>query len=421
MRVIHLSTYDCVGGAAVAAYRLNDSLNSLGIDSKMFVRVQTKISSNVIRYNPKKNSLKVKLRYYFRNRKIQKRFLTYKQIPKDLEMFSSPLSPLGKGPLSQIPEADIYHLHWITNFLDIPDLFKELVKRGKPVVWTLHDMNPFTGGCHHDDDCGKYKQSCGACPQLGSSLNKDLSFIQLKIKKLAYSLIPHSKMHIATDSNWLRDCAKQSDLLMNYQIDTVHYGLDINVFKPFDKKAARTVLNLNDKQTIISFGAANLSNVRKGFQYLVNAINRLASEYGNILLLTFGDGFPDYKINCTIKHLGPVVNPSMIAIIQNASDFFVIPSMREAFGQTCLEAMACGSPVVGFNGGGIPDMIIDGYTGYLAVERNELSLAENIKKMLREISKRQEMGSNARQFVLDNFTLELQAEKYLNIYSHLLR
>jgi glycosyltransferase involved in cell wall biosynthesis len=420
MRIIHLSTYDCVGGAAVAAFRLNSSLNSIGFDSKMFVREKTKISSSVIRYNPRNNSMIVKLGYNYRKKHIQKSFTQYKEIPENLEMFSSPLSPLATGPISQIPEADIYHLHWITNFLDIPELFKELAKRGKPVVWTLHDMNPFTGGCHHDDDCGKFKQICGTCPQLGSDHNKDLSFRQLKIKKEAYSLIPPSKMYIATDSNWLRDCAKQSNLLMNYDIETVHYGLDTEIFKPFDKRAARNVLNIHDNQTVISFGAANLSNARKGFHYLVNALNRIGNEYGNILLLTYGDGFPDYKINFPVKHLGPVINPSMVAIIQNAADFFVIPSMREAFGQTCLEAMSCGIPAVGFNGGGIPDMIKDGFTGYLAIERDEPSLAEALKKMINDDAKRLEMGKNARQFVLENFTLDLQAEKYSDIYSHLL-
>lgn len=421
MKIVHLSSYDCIGGAAVAAYRLNDSLNSLGFDSKMFVREKTRNSPNVIRYNPKNNSLIVKLGYNYRKKQIQKSYAKYKEVPKNLEMFSSPLSPLSSGPISQIPEADIYHLHWITNFLDVPELFKVLNKRGKPVVWTLHDMNPFTGGCHHDDDCGKFKQACGSCPQLGSIEKKDLSFRQLKIKEVAYSLIPQSKMHIATDSNWLRDNARQSNILRNYPIETVHYGLDTDVYKPLDKKAARTVLNITDNQRVISFGAPNLSNIRKGFHYLINAINRVISEYDNILLLTFGDGFPDYKINFRFKHLGSVVNPSMMAIIQNAADFFVIPSMREAFGQTCLEAMACGTPAVGFNGGGIPDMIKDGFTGYLAVERDEISLAEAIKRMLDENSKRLEMGKNARQFVLENFPLKLQAEKYLKIYSQLLK
>ena len=421
MKVIHLSSYDCVGGAAVAASRLNLSLNFSGIDSKMFVREKTRNSPYVIRYNPKRNSLLVKLGYNYRKKHIQKGFNQYKEIPGNLEMFSSPLSPLSSGPLSQIPDADIYHLHWITNFLDIRELFKELAKREKPVVWTLHDMNPFTGGCHHDDDCGKYTRICGSCPQLGSTDEKDLSFRQLKIKQEAYSLIPSSKMHIAADSNWLRDCARQSSLFKNYRVETVHYGLDTNIFQPVDKEAARTVLNINEKQIVISFGAANLSNVRKGFHYLVNAINSIAEEYGNILLLTYGDGIPEYKIDCAVKHLGPVVNPYMMAIIQNSADFFVIPSMREAFGQTCLEAMACGTPAVGFNGGGIPDMIKDGDTGYLAVEKDELSLAEALKKMLNNKIKRIEMGKNARQFVLENFTLDIQTEKYSKIYSQLLR
>ena len=335
-------------------------------------------------------------------------------------MFSSPQSPLSEGPINQIPDADIYHIHWVTNFLDISGLFRELAKRGKPVVWTLHDMNPFTGGCHHDDDCGKYKHICGSCPQLGSEYKKDLSFRQFKIKQEAYSLIPASKMHIAADSNWLRDCAKQSILFKDFRIDTVHYGLDINLFRPLDKKAAKKVLNIDENQIVISFGAANLSNVRKGFHILVNAINKIAPDYNDILLLTFGDGIPDYKINVNVKHIGPVLNPAMITIIQNAADFFVISSMREAFGQTCLEAMSCGTPAVGFNGGGIPDMIKEGATGYLAVEKDESSLAEAIKKMLNDSAKRIEMGKSARNFVLENFNLDLQVEKYMKIYSQLL-
>ena len=295
-----------------------------------------------------------------------------------------------------------------------------MAERGKPVVWTLHDMNPFTGGCHHDDDCGKYQRTCGSCPQLGSNSNGDLSQINYKLKNAAYSLIPESRMHISADSNWLRDCARQSSLLKNYQIDAVHYGLDTEIFSPFDKRSARTVLNINENQIVISFGAPNLSNIRKGFHFLVNAINRISGDFSNILLLTYGDGFPDYNINIPVKHIGPVINPSLIAIIHNAADFFVIPSMREAFGQTCLEAMACGIPAVGFDGGGIPDMIKNGHTGYLALERDEISLADALTKMLSNVSKQKEMGENARKYVLDNFTLDLQSEKYMKIYSQLL-
>jgi glycosyltransferase involved in cell wall biosynthesis len=392
----------------------------MGHDSRMYVRERTKKTGDIIRYDPRDNNLAQKIIINYRKKIIQRNYSGYKNISKDFEMFSSPITAYGAAPISKMPDADIYHLHWFTNFLDITGLFKELKKRGKPIVWTLHDMNPVTGGCHHDDDCGRYKQTCGRCPQLNSSLDRDLSRKYYELKRKAYSTITKEKLWIATDSNWLRECARSSSLFRGYRIDTVHYGLDTNIFQPLDKKAARKVLGIDYDIKVILFGAPDISNRRKGFHYLVNSMNKMSETNDRLLLLTFGDGFPDYKMKVPVKNLGPVVNLYMMAIIQNAADCFVIPSMREAFGQTCLEAMSCGTPVVGFNGGGIPDMIIDGQTGYLAIERDEISLAESLYKMVNNDEKRIEMGKKARQYVLENFSLDLQAEKYLNIYKQLL-
>lgn len=422
MNIVHLSTWDNIGGAAVAAYRLHNSLLDEGIVSKMFVKNKTENSEKIIRYDPRKNSLLQKFISKLNKNRNKNEYDRYKNKPKGTEFFSSPYVSDKTGPITQLPEADIYHLHWVSNFIDIEKLFLFLRKKGKPVVWTLHDMNPMTGGCHHDDDCGRFAKDCGLCPQLNSSDIKDISNRYFKAKKKAYNLIPHNKILIAPDSHWLAGHARKSSLFENFAVQTVHYGIDTDTLSPIDKVSAKRSLDIDGSCFTILFGAANISNKRKGFHFLADALNILSQKHPSIALITYGNNPPEISLNLPYKHIGSINNLNFARIIDSAADLFVIPSVREAFGQTCLEAFCCGTPAVGFRqAGGITDMIENGITGYLANDMNAQSLAAEMEKII-TMAKGDylTMSANCRQMAVNEYALKIQAGRYNEIYKNLL-
>jgi glycosyltransferase involved in cell wall biosynthesis len=415
MKILHLGTSDIDGGAARASYRLHQGLLQKGIESRMFVRNKHVDSEFVIRYKYP-NGLK-KIGYKIRKLQIENDFNKYRSTrPAGFEVFSDDRSSLISGLFDQLPFADIYNLHWISGFIDLPSFFNTIKK---PVVWTLHDMFPFTGGCHYNSGCENYKTHCHHCPQLGSTKEKDLSFHIWERKHKAISEFKN-RIIIRADSNWLADEAKKSSLLNNLDIDTIHYGIETGEFIPGDKIACRRAFNIPDKDKVIVFGAPGIDNPRKGFKQLNEALNLVRETYPDVFLLSFGLGDIPVSNGSNGLHLGHIGSNHLLSIIYNCADVFVIPSLQEAFGQTALEAMSCSVPVVGFNTGGIPDMIENGQTGYLAENGDIHDLANAITHILSldEISY-MKMAKNCREKVLGGFTLAHQANKYLKIYSQL--
>jgi len=311
----------------------------------------------------------------------------------------------------------ILQLHWIYEFLDHPSFFAS-VPDTLPIVWTLHDMTPFTGGCNYNWDCQHFKDVCHDCPQLNNKSSNDFASECFEIKLNA---IKNKNIHVVANSKWIENEARQSKILSNVKsFRTIHYGLDLSIFKPKEKNIAREELCIDTSKTIISFGAVNLSNKRKGMMEFISAIQELENKE-NILLLSFGAGEIRQKISgVEIKHTGYKNSPAALSTIYSASDIFVIPSLQEAFGQTSLEAMACGTPVVGFNVGGIPDMIISKKSGLLATQGNSDDLAEQIRWLVNHPAERSIMGRNARELVEKEFSLTKQAKSYISLYESIL-
>src|ERR1700693_1012983 len=173
LRITHLNTFDCIGGAAKAAYRLHKGLLGLGHQSRMVVRDKASDDPTVTAFNPPLSGL-IRLRRVLKRHYLAKRRKAITSRPAGAPYLSDDRSEHAADVLRQIVPADILNLHWIAGLFDYSDLFAQL-PAGVPVVRTLHDMNPFTGGCHFDGLCGKYRERCGACPQLGSSKLRDLS------------------------------------------------------------------------------------------------------------------------------------------------------------------------------------------------------------------------------------------------------
>jgi glycosyltransferase involved in cell wall biosynthesis len=416
MRILHLSSLDNSGGASRAAFRLHKGLIQQSVDSHMFVRNKISDDETVIKYKYPQSFRKIL--YRNRQRHVKADYDKYRlRRPANQELFSDDRSALKIGFRRQLPEADIYHLHWTSDFVDLPAFFASVKK---PVVWTLHDMFPFTGGCHYSNDCEKFKTHCKQCPQLGSVNQKDLSYHSWERKSNAFKGFKN-RIIIRADSYWLADESRKSSLFKGLDIETIHYGIETDEFIPRDKMACRQALNIPVNSRVIVFGAPGINNPRKGFHKLLAALVQLRNIYADLFLLSFGSGTMSSGTDIPGLHLGNVSNNNLLSLIYNCADVFVIPSLQEAFGQTALEAMSCGIPVAGFSTGGIPDMIENGLTGYLGEAGNTDGLMDAINRILiLNKSDYKKMADNCREKVLAGFQLSHQADKYIDVYKKLL-
>jgi glycosyltransferase involved in cell wall biosynthesis len=318
-----------------------------------------------------------------------------------------------------LPSCEIFNLHWIAGFIDYQAFFSSLDPH-MPIVWTLHDMNAFTGGCHYDYGCGKYTEQCGACPQLGSNDKSDLSRRIWSRKRKSLGRIDSQRLHIVTPSRCLASQAKRSSLLGHFPVSVIPYGLDTDVFSPRDRSLARNALELPQDAYIILFVAVSAATTRKGLTFLVKTLGKLA-EMIDLHLISVGEERPNLDIQIPHLHLGHIDNDRLLSLVYSASDLFVIPSLQDNLPNTVLEAMACGTPVVAFDIGGIPDMIQPDFTGSLVPLGDTTTFCEKMIHLLKDKALRSEMSDNCRRVALQNYDLSIQARGYVRLYSQMLQ
>ncbi len=417
MKVLHFSTSDQTGGAARAAFRLHRGLRVREVQSSMYVRSQQSVDEHVQKYQPARD-LWTRIQRRWRREKIERSFARYSDTrPEGLEPFSDDRSPFGGRVVERCPEADVLHLHWISGFVDLPSFFRHV---SVPVVWTLHDMNPFTGGCHYDRGCGRFVDACGACPQLGSSAEDDLSRAIWRRKKEAFSAIPPEQLHVVATSRWMAEEARRSSLLDSFEVSRIPLGLDVDTFAPRDGEGLRRALGIPEEAKVLLFVAHSTENKRKGFGLLTEALKGIDERISDLFLLSVGGGHPDFPSSLEHLHLGHVDSDRLLSAVYSSADAFVIPSRQEAFGQTALESIACGTPVIGFDAGGIPDLVRPGETGVLAKTGDVKSLRAAIEKMFSDETRREKMETQARSVAVEEYALEVQAERYTELYRGLI-
>jgi glycosyltransferase involved in cell wall biosynthesis len=321
---------------------------------------------------------------------------------------------ISRHPLVQ--EADIIHLHWWNQgFLSLRNL-EALGQSGKKIVWTLHDMWAFTGGCHHDRGCGRFSNSCGKCPYLRFPSESDLSNQVWRRKKRLYP----AGMEIVTCSKWLAGQARASSLLGNYSITDIPNPIDTDLFKPAstaEKMAFRERFGLAPDTRIILFAAMNVKNPFKGFAYFLEALNEL-QDLANTAVVVVGKSDPaDFKdVKLPLVQPGLIQNAAEMSAFYAACDVFVIPSLEENLPNTIMESMACGTPAVGFDVGGIPEMIENGVTGVVSPVKDSRQMALDIRQVLADDEKRAVLGRNAREKVLAEYAEPVIARRYLEVY-----
>ena len=334
--------------------------------------------------------------------------------PVGYERFSDDRSIHGAALLHQLPPCDIINLHWIASFVDYQAFFSA-TPRHVPIFWRLSDMNPLTGGCHYDDGCGKHTTGCGACPQLGSADTGDLSRQIWQRKQSVFSRLAPERLQIIALNRWMAETVRQSPFLGKFPVTVIPNGVNTEVFTPRGTYATRHVLGLPQDAQVVLFAADLVDNERKGFALLVQALNGLQS-FSNLFLLSVGSSTPQIETQIPHLHLGHVDSDRLLSVIYSSADLYVIPSLQDNQPNTVLEAMACGTPVVGFDVGGIPDMVRPGITGLLTPAKDSEALQAAITELLQDKAKRQIMSSNCQRIVLQEYSVETQTHRYAEFY-----
>lgn len=419
MKVVHLSTYDLKGGAALSAYRLHRGLLRIGQESSMLVKVRSSQDPTVAEFALPMD-LPRRWRRWSRRRAIVRSAQPYaKNRPPGFELFSEDRTPYGGAVLEQVPPCEVMNLHWVAAYLDYEQFFQAASQRAV-IVWTLHDMNAVTGGCHYDLRCGRFAQRCGACPQLGSEDPNDLAGQVWDRKRAVFERLDPQKFCIVTPSRWLGQIVKQSPIFSRFRIETIPYGIDLDDFAPRNRAAARDVLGISQEAHVILFLAEMVDNRRKGFPLLEEALTGCSRLVDRLWLLSVGHNPPQPNADVQGSHLNYVGNDRFLSLAYSAADLFVIPSLQDNFPNTVLEAMACGTPVIGFDVGGVQDMVRPDLTGVLVEPGDVAGLRAAIVALLKSPGTRQQMSQQARQIALAEYPLLLQARRYGALYEELL-
>jgi glycosyltransferase involved in cell wall biosynthesis len=312
-------------------------------------------------------------------------------------------------------DVSVVNLHWTAGFMDYPSFFGALPP-DKPLVWTLHDIHPFTGGCHYAGPCEGFSKRCGSCPQLDSTREWDESRRTFNVKARAYAQLNADRAAVVAPSTWVADSARRSTLLGRFQVEHIPYGLELDVFCPRDRDAARKSFGFQAHERVILFVSDYLNNYRKGLDLLLSAIEGIGAKQDLVLLLVGGGVMP--KVN-TIRsvHFGRVESDLILSLAYNIADVFVIPSREEQFGQTAAEATACGCPVVGFAVGGVTDIVEETRTGFLVPPFNIRELRDGIETVM---VRRDVFSAACRARAERLFGRETQALGYKKLYLNLL-
>lgn len=411
MKIVLLSTSDQAGGAAIACLRLADALLQAGHEVHVLVMEKKGTLPYVKEVAPQRKKLDGLLKdvQYAWN----KRFL-FKQ---GAGFSANPWwgHAIHEHPLVQ--QADVLNLHWINHgFLGLPGL-QQLFDLGKPMVWHMHDYWAFTGGCHYPGSCHGFEHACGNCPVLQKNGPKDLSN-QVFEQKLA--LFQRNPPVLVGASAWLTAEAGKSALVKSTAATAVHIPNPIPTayYDSTGREAARQALQLNPDKKYLLFAAMNASDPRKGFQELKEALHLLAqSQAGAVELLIAGkaDATIVTELPFPTRLLGSL-NAADMRQAYRAADVFIIPSLEENLPNTVLESLACGTVVAGFNTGGIPEMVQQGQSGYLAPTGEVAALADAIKKSL-DLSADAQLSPA----LLKNFLPEQVSQRYTALFESLLK
>jgi glycosyltransferase involved in cell wall biosynthesis len=391
-----------LGGGQVALQRLQRGLTQTGVEAHILCANPTRDDSIAI---PRRRRVEAFLGKVTRWCGLN-----------DLHCVSS----FGIKHLPAYQQADILDFHSIHsgffNYLALPGLTAQ-----KPAVFTLHDMWPFTGHCHASLDCERWKSGCGKCPYLSiaPALRRDTSRLEWKLKHWVYQ---HARLTLVAPSSWLVEQVKHS-MLSHFPLHHIPFGIDTHLYQPLDPERCRSLLRIPAGKKVVLFVAEELNRHLKGSDLLVQALRSLPEALKRdtlLLLLGRGGGTFAKLVDMPMLDLGFVSSDHLKAIVYSAADIFVSPTRAESFGLVLLESMACGTPLVSFRVGGVPDLVRPGVTGYLAQPGDAYDLAKGIVQLLEDEPLRLSLRQQCRLVATREYSLELYIHRYLSLYRSLI-
>lgn len=416
MKIVHLSTSEVGGGAARAAQRLHRGLLGVGVDSSMLVVERSSHDPRVVALTLPAGRRTRRPGLALPPPSLElRRALSHR--PADGDFFSEDRSAFGPALRAVLPAADVVHLHWVARLLDY-DAFFSHVPASTPIVWTLHDMNPFTGGCHYAWSCEGFRDACGACPQLASRDPRDLSYTIHARKAAAFSRAAPGRLHLVTPSRWLAAEAARSSLMRALPTTTIPNGIDPEAFAPRDRAFARHTLGLPANAFILLLVAYWTSARFKGLHVVPKLLAGLR-DVPNLFVLAVGRSQAPLSLSVPHRHVPQVDDDRLLSLFYSAADVYLLPSLQDNFPNTILEAHACATPVAAFASGGVPELVLSGETGALAPVGDVAALGAAIRSLHADGALRTRMGEHARRLVLERYTLAHVGRRYADLYQSL--
>lgn len=409
VRVLYVSTNQNEGGAALAASRLHRGMRHRGVDSRLFVLNRDQFGDGV--FSPTST-------WHMRWFRMAQRFeqgLVRRHMGQrtawSINRFPTPAAHYINGVY-----ADVIHLHWVYNSM-LP--IQALPQLNAPIVWSLHDMWALTGGCHYSNGCDRFMQACGYCPQLGNSKENDLSRRTFDHKRQHWQRLA---AHIIASSHWMARNLNRSPLFADMPVHVIPNGLDLTHFRRYEEKTARTFFKLPQDKQLILFGAASgASDPRKGFVYLSQMLEGLAlHDLSNVELVVFGYVEPEQlkRYPLPAHHVPFIRDERLLPLLYSAVDVIVVPSKEDNLPNIVAEGLACGTPCVAFNIGGMPDMITHKTNGYLARPFDVDDLLHGIIWVLDD-AHWQMLSTKARQWAETTIDMDIIVNRLMALYAEI--
>ena len=414
MRTLILNSMDLQGGAAIATYRLFQALRRAGADVSMAVQKKSGDDPEVISPDGRMAAALS----WIRPRLDQLPLRMYPR--RNSPLFSPAIVPGARLGRSLLPRPDLIHASWITAGFLRPEALAGL---GLPVVWTMHDMWPFTGGCHYSGTCPNFEVSCGKCPELGSNDAADMSNRLWRRKRDAWAAMD---LTVISPSRWLAECARSSSLFRDRRIEVIPNCIDTDLYKPVDRRFARDVLGLpQGKHLLLLMAERAISDPRKGHQHLLPAVRSLADggSHPDLEIMIVGESRPANPANfgVPVHYLGKLSDDASKVLAYCSADAVVTPSTQENLSNTVVEALSCGVPVVAFDIGGMPDLIAHKHHGYLASPFSDTDLAAGIAWVIEDPARADVLGRNARHHAAATYGSAAVAALHMALYEDVLR
>jgi glycosyltransferase involved in cell wall biosynthesis len=414
MKVVHLGASDSMGGADRSAANLHLGLLLNGINSTMLVEK----SMGCVPSTQEAGGTSLTWR-----KNIEEILIWGNRMPISNTYYSLNLPGSMNLDHKLLRDTDVINLHWVAGSLSASSIAK-LASFGKPIVWTLHDARPLTGGCHFPADCRNYEKTCTNCPQLKSDCGGLIEYGRSSLMQAVQT----AQVHFVAPSSWMRDVATSSANARENDISLIPYGVDQKIFSPGKQSEARRSLGLDCEATYIILAAHSVDERRKGCLEAVAILKRLSQHevlrdqiaVGKIRLLLCGKGSEGLTIpDWFSENIGYLAQDSM-PLLYRSADILLFTSIQDNLPNVVLEAMACGLPVVAHDLPGIRDLFGEKHsTGIIIPVADPEQGADRLAFLINNKDFKKDLGCAASERIKNHFSLNLQAMEYIKLYRNL--